>query len=363
MFSKGHTLTHFSPTSPTVSVLMPVHDAEKTLRRALASFENQTLANIELVAVDAGSEDTSARQLDVASERDIRIVVEHLPRCGRSPALERALELARGEYIAVMDADGWFEPTYLAKLVGIAQERPVDLVVAGLSAEVVSARRTVSLAAEADEVSYPTQHEFRSAAWKHFASGQAAPASGKLFLRSKIEETGARFDPDSATDHGFTIAYLHGVERPAFAGAVYRVSRDLGGAQPSVADAVRIFAQLEAEYESVRDLFDAWGLAGDAKTVEMLQSRYLEVLSLCVEMAALAPSADKGDEAKRLVARMLSSERALLAASVAQPRDNAARALVGVIKSQNVSMAVVQARLLSLLRRGAPPTLTPDAFL
>ena len=71
-------MQHFSPTSPKVSVLLCVHDAEKTLRRAVESVQNQTLHNVELVAVDAGSEDSSARMLDTFMERDIRVVVEHV---------------------------------------------------------------------------------------------------------------------------------------------------------------------------------------------------------------------------------------------------------------------------------------------
>ena len=116
-----------------MSVLLCVHDAEKTLRRAVESVQNQTLRNVELIAVDAGSEDSSARMLDTYMERDIRVVVEHLPACSREEALDAAFARARGEYVVVMDADGWFDATYLQKLVDTAENEHVDLEVASLS--------------------------------------------------------------------------------------------------------------------------------------------------------------------------------------------------------------------------------------
>ncbi len=54
----------------------------------MESVQNQTLRNVELVAVDAGSEDGSARMLDVAAERDMRVSVEHVPPCTREAALD-----------------------------------------------------------------------------------------------------------------------------------------------------------------------------------------------------------------------------------------------------------------------------------
>ena len=58
-------MTGFSPTSPVGSVLMAVHDGEPTVRRALESLQAQTCTNFEVVAVDAGSTDGTARILDV----------------------------------------------------------------------------------------------------------------------------------------------------------------------------------------------------------------------------------------------------------------------------------------------------------
>lgn len=341
---------------------MCVRDAEDTVRRAIESVQNQTLGNIEVVVVDAGSVDGTARLLDVLSERDVRVVVEHVPACPRQTGLNRALDRARGEYLMVLDEDGWFEPTYVQKLVDAAEKDPVDLVVGGFTVEVRGDGRAFELAPDSEMVVYRTQHDFRTNAWRHFASGRLSPAAGKLYLRSLVDELGCRFDEESGTNHSFTWSYLRGVERVVFVGGGYRVSRAISR-EGDIALAEGFYEGLGREHEAVRGLLCEWGLEGDTASMEMLQSRYLELLALCVESACACGKATGAEGVRSLVGRMISGEKARLAASLGRPREGSAKALAGPIRSQNVQLAIVQARLLSRLRRGAPATLTPDAFI
>ena len=348
---------------------MCAHDAEKTVRRALESVQCQTLRNVETVVVDAGSIDGTARALDVASERDIRVRVSHVPECPREQALNLALADARGEYLFVMDADAWIEATYLQKLVEAAEKFHAELVVGGVSAEIEVDRRKLELNCDGEEAHYLTQHDFRADAWRHFATGRLMPASGKLFVRDRAVSEHCRFDSGTDNDHSFTADYLRRVERVAFVGGVYRVSREVPR-MSGPESARELFSRVEDAYGDVHGLLSDWGLLGDPASMDMLNSRYLEMLALCVEAACspgsgqgAAKGADKSDSTREVVGKLICGERARLAANVASPRDGAAKALVGPIKSQNVNMAIVQTRLLGALRRGAPSTLTPDAFL
>ncbi len=260
-----------------------------------------------------------------------------------------------------MDADGWLEPTFLQRLVETAEGGHVDLVVASAEVEISTPHRSVELRSPDAEAIYRTQHDFRAAAWQHLASGLLAPASAKLFDRGRAVAEGLKFDSGSGTDHGFTYGYLREVERVAIVGGGYRVQRDveLGG----VESARRLYRGLGREHEAVRSLLADWGLEGDAASVATLQGRYLELLSQCISIACDTRSGEKPEEVRALVGQMISDDRARLAASVGQPSDGAARALVGPIKGQNVSLAIMQARLFSVARRGAPAVLAPDAFI
>ena len=125
-------MTHYTPTSPKVSVLMVSHDAEKTVRRAVESLQNQTFGNFELIVVDAGSTDETARLLSALADRDMRVSVAQAGECGRQDALNLALDRARGDYLLVFDADGWADPTMLEELAA-GQVGSLELVIGGFS--------------------------------------------------------------------------------------------------------------------------------------------------------------------------------------------------------------------------------------
>lgn len=101
--------------APEISVLLPVRDAEPTLPEALDSLLAQTFRDFELLAVDDGSRDGSARILAEYAASDPRIRVVRQERKGLVAALERARGLARGRYLARMDADDLAEPERLAR--------------------------------------------------------------------------------------------------------------------------------------------------------------------------------------------------------------------------------------------------------
>ena len=98
---------------PLVSIVMPVYNAEDTVERAIQSVQKQTCSNWELLAVDDGSSDRSGAICDRCAEKDPRIRVFHTPNAGVSHARNTALQAAKGEWIAFLDSDDWYEPAFL----------------------------------------------------------------------------------------------------------------------------------------------------------------------------------------------------------------------------------------------------------
>ena len=101
--------------APRVSVLLPIRNARSTLDAALDSLREQTLADLEILAVDDGSDDGTAGRLDEWVRTEPRLRVIHQPPLGLVAALERGLANARGEFIARMDADDTCHPERLAR--------------------------------------------------------------------------------------------------------------------------------------------------------------------------------------------------------------------------------------------------------
>lgn len=108
---------------PRVSIIMPVYNGEKTLRRSLQSLANQTYKDFETVFVDNNCTDSS---LSIAAEfmdsANIR-VVECKPK-GIVCALNCGVQNSRSELIARQDADDYWHPTKLEKQVKFLDENP-----------------------------------------------------------------------------------------------------------------------------------------------------------------------------------------------------------------------------------------------
>lgn len=113
---------------PRVSVLMTVHNAAEFVPIAIASVLTQSFCDWELVVVDDGSTDASPTIL--RSYADPRIRVRLLPHnIGRTPALQQAFEMGRGEYFAVLDADDVSRADRLATQVAHLDAHPEVLLV------------------------------------------------------------------------------------------------------------------------------------------------------------------------------------------------------------------------------------------
>jgi len=109
---------------PAVSVILPCYNAEETLESALRSLQAQTFENWELMAVDDGSADQTARILSAFARRDARIRVLRTDHQGIAAALNAGLAEAQAPLIGRMDADDESLPFRLGRQVAYLEEHP-----------------------------------------------------------------------------------------------------------------------------------------------------------------------------------------------------------------------------------------------
>ncbi len=106
----------------TVSVVMPVHDAEDTLAASIASVRDQTHTDWRLVLVDDASSDGSREVAETAVLDDERIELVRLPsQGGAAVARNTAIERAQGRYVAFCDADDLWLPRKLEHQLAFAE--------------------------------------------------------------------------------------------------------------------------------------------------------------------------------------------------------------------------------------------------
>ena len=112
-----------------ISVIVPVYNAEKWLRRCVDSILAQTYTDFELLLIDDGSKDGSGAICDEYAALDARVRVFHKENGGVSDTRNLGLGVSGGEYLMFLDADDfWLQDDVLEVLVGKAEEYDLDIV-------------------------------------------------------------------------------------------------------------------------------------------------------------------------------------------------------------------------------------------
>ena len=114
-----------------ISVIVPIYNTEKYLRRCLDSILKQTYHNMEIILVDDGSTDNSLQVCNLYASIDERIQVIHKENGGQSSARNVGLNVCKGEYISFIDSDDWIELDMYSTLVNLLEQYNVDLAVSG----------------------------------------------------------------------------------------------------------------------------------------------------------------------------------------------------------------------------------------
>jgi succinoglycan biosynthesis protein ExoO len=135
--------------APRISVIIPAYNAADHLERALNSALAQTIPDIEAIVVDDGSSDATPELLREFTARDPRVRVLHNERnMGLCVSLNRAIGTARGQWIALLDADDEWLPERLERLLAIAGDSDVvsdDLNIVRNSLSSLSQPKSLSL--------------------------------------------------------------------------------------------------------------------------------------------------------------------------------------------------------------------------
>lgn len=114
--------------NPSVSILVPICNVERYLRECLDSLVNQTLKDIEIICLDDGSTDASLAVVEEYARRDPRIVVLSKPNSGYGDSMNKGLDLARGEYVGIVESDDFASIDMFEVMYKAAKRHDVDVV-------------------------------------------------------------------------------------------------------------------------------------------------------------------------------------------------------------------------------------------
>lgn len=104
-----------------ISVIVPVYNTSKYLKKCVASLTSQTYHNLEIILVDDGSTDGSGAICDELAEFDSRIVVIHKTNGGPTSAMKSGTFASHGEYLNYIDSDDWVDINMIEEMVNCLQ--------------------------------------------------------------------------------------------------------------------------------------------------------------------------------------------------------------------------------------------------
>lgn len=175
-----------------ISVVIPVFNAEKYLKKCVESIENQTYKAFEIILVDDGSTDNSGKMCDELKQSNGNISVIHQKNSGASSARNAGIESASGEYVVFCDSDDYIDAEMLRKLTEAKKSHPSKLVLCGIEKITSSGRKSCLL--EGEKLLEVSKKDF-------FAVQKAqlfnAPVN-KLFERDILIKKNIRFNPSVA---------------------------------------------------------------------------------------------------------------------------------------------------------------------
>lgn len=187
-----------------VSVIVPVYNAEKTIKRCVDSLLNQSYKEMQIVLVDDGSKDRSLLLCEKFATEDSRVLVVKKENGGVSSARNYGIEQSIGKYIMFLDSDDWFEENMVERYMRLIEEHNTGVVIGGLQGIYADSQ-------ESFIKSLPVYGKKDTALWNVIcdSSEMFGYIGGKLFRKDIIDAALIRFNEKmyAQEDLDFCLSY------------------------------------------------------------------------------------------------------------------------------------------------------------
>lgn len=118
-----------------ISIVVPVYNVERYLRKCVDSLVNQSYLEIEILLIDDGSTDMSGEICDQLESIDSRIKVFHKENGGLMSAWKYGVLRATGDYVGFVDSDDWIDSDMYERLLKCIRNTKADVAICGLVKE------------------------------------------------------------------------------------------------------------------------------------------------------------------------------------------------------------------------------------
>lgn len=168
---------------PLISVIVPVYNVEKYLKKCVDSITSQTYKNLEILLVDDGSTDSSGQICNEFEKNDARIKVIHKKNGGLSDARNAGLDRAKGQYYAFIDSDDYIQDNTIEIMLNAVKKNKSEIAICNM----------IRFLEEGETLQFycPTDHEVLYQGKQRYKTLNQPSVCNKLFEAKLFE--GIRF--------------------------------------------------------------------------------------------------------------------------------------------------------------------------
>lgn len=200
---------------PTISVIVPVYKAEKTLVRCVNSILAQSYNDFELILIDDGSPDNCGNICEFFARKDSRVLVLHQKNAGAASARNVGIQIANGKYLAFCDSDDTVSEHWLGRLMKYTNEETLAIGAYCTKSELLSQKCILGIEPEV-KMSFEAYYKFNQ-------TGVAGYLWNALYCRKVVIENDIwlrerREAGDYNEDLKFAIQYVSKIKSLVYTG-------------------------------------------------------------------------------------------------------------------------------------------------
>lgn len=333
---------------PRLSVILIVEGSPSYAMRALESVQNQDLYDLQIVVVCRDVAPGVRHSLEVAAGRDIHIDLIDVEDSVRGACLKAGFAASRGSQIVAMNADEWFAPQSLSKMVDVACDAAADMVIPTASLDRYDAHRERhSRVLDATSLAIDDRASLAAGLSQMISGGLIVQTSGVMYSRSLFETCLSR--DRALRSIGFMACALSQAQRISGCGDAC-----FHAVAPQLTDAFdpTLFAKLTDDARALDELTDSLVEAGGDTQLKVASHMfYFAGLVACIENLCLSPHGVSSIERSARMRDMLEASRTRQMAAALKDNHRGLGLLFGPIASAKPARCVMYTHLAAFFNR------------
>ncbi|MEM9220551.1 MAG: glycosyltransferase family 2 protein [Cyanobacteria bacterium P01_F01_bin.150] len=195
--------------SPYISIIIPSYNVESYIQTAINSALNQSNVDIEVIVIDDCSTDSTFELINQIDDDRLKSF-KNIKNMGVSETRNRAIDQAKGEWIAVLDSDDWYATNRLEKLVKIAEDKKYDIVADDIYLIKDGESVPYSTLLEITSESFTSTTDIDIVSFARTGAGQKGLKLGfckPIFKKNFLDTYNIRYNPKLAVSEDFWFCF------------------------------------------------------------------------------------------------------------------------------------------------------------